>query len=53
MALFAYFNHRRHHPSHDRYLAQENTQFAVIPDAPRQRETQVPVQRLLSKGDKE
>jgi hypothetical protein len=53
MALFVYFSHRRHHPSHDRYLAHENTQFAVIPDAPRQREIQVPVQRLLSKGDQE
>jgi len=35
MALFLYFNHRRHHPSHERYLTHENTQFAVIPDAPR------------------
>ena len=53
MGLFMYFNHRRHHPSHERYLAQENTQFAVIPDAPRQREIQLPVQRLLPKGDHE
>jgi hypothetical protein len=50
-ALFAYFNHRRHHPSHDRYLAQENTQFAMIPDAPRpSRELRAPQQRLLTKG---
>ena len=51
--LFTYFNHRRHHPSHDRYLAQEATRFAVIPDAPRQPAIQVPVQRLLSKGDQQ
>lgn len=50
-ALFVYFNHRRHHPSHDRYLAQENTRFAVIPDAPRPRELRTPQQRLLTKGD--
>jgi hypothetical protein len=52
-ALFVYFNHRRQHPSHDRYLAHEDTKFAVIPDAPMKREIQVPVQRLLSKGDQE
>ena len=50
-ALFVYFNHRRHHPSHERYLAQEATKFAVIPDAPMQPDIQVPVQRLLPKGD--
>jgi hypothetical protein len=53
MALFVYFNHRRHHPSHDRYLAQENTHFAVIPDAPQPREMPAPQQRLLPKGDPE
>lgn len=52
-ALFVYFNHRRHHPSHERYLAQEATRFAVIPDAPKQPAIQVPVQRLLSKGDEQ
>lgn len=52
MALFAYFNHRRHHPSHESYLAQENTQFAMIPDAPQQaREIRARQQRLLAKGD--
>jgi hypothetical protein len=51
-ALFAYFNHRRHHPSHDRYLAQENTQFAMIPDAPQPpRKLRALQQRLLTKGD--
>lgn len=51
-SLFAYFNHRRHHPSHDRYLAQENTQFAMIPDAPQhQRKLRALQQRLLTKGD--
>jgi hypothetical protein len=51
LAVFAYFNHRRHHPSHERYLAQEATHFAVIPDAPQPRELPAPKQRLLSKGD--
>lgn len=50
VGLFAYFNHRRHHPDHDRYLAQENTRFAVIPDAPVQ-QLPTPAPRLLSKGD--
>jgi hypothetical protein len=53
LGLFVYFNHRRHHPSHERYLAQENTQFAVIPDAPQARELHLPQQRLLPKGDQE
>jgi hypothetical protein len=51
LALFIHFNRRRHHPSHERYLAQENTHFAVIPDAPQPRELPAPKQRLLSKGD--
>jgi hypothetical protein len=51
LGLFVYFNHRRHHPSHERYLAQENTQFAVIPDAPLPPELRAPQPRLLSKGD--
>jgi hypothetical protein len=51
LGLFVYFNHRRHHPSHERYLAQENTQFRVTPDAPQQRELRAPQQRLLSRGD--
>jgi hypothetical protein len=52
VGLFTFFNHRRHHPNHDRYLAQENTQFAVIPDAPQPRELPTPQPRLLSKGDR-
>lgn len=51
VGFFTYFNHRRHHPDHDRYLAQENTHFAVIPDAPRAPELQAPAPRLLSKGE--
>ncbi len=51
MALFVYFNHRRHHPSHNRYLKQENTIFAVIPDAPPPRELRQRQQRLLTKGN--
>ena len=53
VGLFTYFNHRRHHPDHDRYLAQENTRFAVIPDAPRVQQLPAPAPRLLSKGDPE
>jgi hypothetical protein len=53
IGLFTYFNHRRHHPDHDRYLAQENTHFAVVPDAPTFKELQAPAPRLLSKGDSE
>jgi hypothetical protein len=52
-ALFTFFNHRRHHPSHGRYLGQENTKFAVIPDAPKPIAISVPAPRLLSKGDPE
>jgi hypothetical protein len=51
LAVFVYFNHRRHHPSHERYLKQENTYFAVIPDAPQPRELYTPQQRLLPKGN--
>jgi hypothetical protein len=53
LAIFIYFNHRRYHPSHKRYLAQENTHFAVIPDAFQPRELRAPQPRLLSKGDPE
>jgi hypothetical protein len=51
LAVFVYFNHRRHHPSHERYLKQENTRFAVIPDTPQPRELRAPQQHLLTKGD--
>jgi hypothetical protein len=51
MAGFVYFNHHRHHPSHERYLKQELTKFALIPDAPPPREVRPPQQRLLTKGD--
>jgi hypothetical protein len=51
LGLFVYFNHRRHYPSHERYLAQENTHFAVIPDALQPPELPASHQRLLSKGD--
>jgi uncharacterized membrane protein YccC len=50
-ALFVYFNHRRHHPSHERYLAQENTQFALIPDAPKNRDGRTPATRPAPTGD--
>jgi hypothetical protein len=53
VGLFTYFNHRRHHPDHDRYLAQENTHFAVIPDAPRAPEVRAAAPHLLTKGDPE
>jgi hypothetical protein len=51
LATFIYFNHRRHHPDHDRYLKQENTHFAVIPDAPKPHELPASKPRLLSRGD--
>jgi hypothetical protein len=51
LAFFIYFNHRRHHPSHERYLEQENTHFAVIPDAPEAHELHAPLPHLLTKGD--
>jgi hypothetical protein len=51
LGLFVFFNHRRHHPSHERYLRQENTHFAVIPDAHQPRELRTSQQRLLTKGD--
>jgi len=53
LAVFVYCNHRRHHPSHERYLKQENTHFAVIPDAPQLCELPAPEKRLLSKGEDE
>ena len=53
VGLFTYLNHRRHHPDHDRYLAQENTHFAFIPDAPRVPVIPAPEPKLLSKGDSE
>lgn len=53
VGLFTYLNHRRHHPDHNRYLAQENTRFAVIPDAPLVQQIPAPSPRLLSKGDPE
>jgi hypothetical protein len=51
LATFVYCNRRRHHPDHERYLAQEHTHFKVIPDAPPPRELPAPEQRLLPKGD--
>ena len=51
LAIFIYFNRRRHHPSHERYLEQENTHFAVIPDQPEPHELHAPQPRLLSRGD--
>jgi hypothetical protein len=53
VGLFTYLNHRRFHPDHDRYLAQENTQFAVVPNAPRATDLHLQAPRLLSKGDSE
>jgi len=51
LATFIYFNHRRRHPDHERYLDRENTRFAVIPDAPKPPELPTPKQRLLPKGE--
>ncbi len=51
LAAFAYFNHQRLHPNHERYLKRENTRFAVIPDGDTPHELQAQPQRLLTKGD--
>jgi hypothetical protein len=53
LAVFIYLNHRREHPSHERYLKQENTHFAVNPDVPQPHELFAPQQCLLSKGDEQ
>ncbi|HVB35577.1 MAG TPA: hypothetical protein VNJ52_14575 [Patescibacteria group bacterium] len=53
LGFFVYFNHRRHHPSHERYLKQENTHFAVIPDARPAKTLPAPPPHLLTKGDSE
>jgi len=51
LACFIYFNHRRHHPSHERYLKAEATRFAVIPDAPAPPTLPALSQHLLPKED--
>jgi hypothetical protein len=50
VGVFAWLSHRRVHPGHDRYLKQENTQFAVPDGGFVQVRPQTPVWRL-SKGD--
>jgi hypothetical protein len=52
IGAFAWLNHRRIHPSHERYLKQENTQFAV-PDRGFVPVLPPPSKRLLTKGDSE
>jgi hypothetical protein len=49
-ASFVFFNHRRVHPNHERYLRHENTQFAV-PDIEGEEIERGPAQSLLTKGD--
>jgi len=51
LGCFIYSNHRRIHPSQERYLKQEATRFAVVPDEPGLPAPQPNPQRLLSKGD--
>jgi hypothetical protein len=51
LGLFLFFNYRRLHPSHERYLARENTKFAVIPESSHANQLPEPTLRLLSKGD--
>jgi hypothetical protein len=53
LGLFLFFNYRRLHPSHERYLARENTKFAVIPESSHGNELPEPTLRLLSKGDRQ
>jgi hypothetical protein len=50
VGVFAWLSHRRIHPSHDRYLKQENTQFAV-PDRGFVQVRPQPSSRLLTKGE--
>lgn len=53
LATFTYFSRRRIHPSHERFLKQENTHFAVIPDEPQPKVVTATTQYLLPKGDPE
>lgn len=53
VALFLFFNHRRLHPSEERYLRRENTKFVVIPGKPIAAPLPQPPIRLLPKGDQE
>jgi len=53
VGLFLFFNHRRLHPSHERYLARENTKFAVIPEARAVDALPEPPPRLLTRGDEQ
>jgi hypothetical protein len=53
VGLFLFFNHRRLHPNHERYLARENTKFAVIPEARVAEALPEPPRRLLMKGEEQ
>jgi DNA repair exonuclease SbcCD ATPase subunit len=53
VGLFLFFNHRRLHPSHERYLARENTKFAVITETRVVEALPRPPRGLLSKGDEQ
>ena len=51
IGAFAWFNRRRLHPDHVRYLNQENTQFAVPDRSFQQAGVEMPTERLLTKGE--
>jgi hypothetical protein len=53
LGLFLFFNHRRFHPSHEGFLARENTKFAVNPEAGSPVGSSAPAIHLLPKGDHE
>ncbi len=53
VGLFLFFNHRRLHPTHERYLARENTKFAVIPEARTLDALPEPPRRFLTKGEEQ
>jgi hypothetical protein len=53
LACFTYFNHRRLHPSQERFLKQENTRFAVTPDAPKPKTFTITTPYLFPKGGSE
>lgn len=53
VGLFLFFNHRRLHPGEERYLARENTKFAVIPESLSRERAPAPKIHLLTKGDQQ
>lgn len=53
LGLFLFFNHRRLHPGEERYLARENTKFALIPEMPFRDHGPASRVHFFPKGDQE